>query len=109
LQRSLQAILTVIDQISSVRQTDDLASTLRVLAECHPRLVLLDTSLSAYRASALVKLIKAQEPQCRCLVLADDVQGRQEAEEAGADLALVKGLPAEKLFESIERLLVEPY
>jgi len=107
LQRSLQAVLAAMAQIKTVRQADDVASTLRVLAECHPGLVLLDTNLSTNGAAALVKMIKAQEPRCCCLVLADDVQGQREVECAGANLALVKGLPAEKLLESIERLLTE--
>jgi DNA-binding NarL/FixJ family response regulator len=109
LQRSLEAVLIRIDQINGVKQTDDLASTLRALPEHNPKLVLVDTSFSTYGALVLVKLIKAQQPGCRCLVLVDDVQDRQEAEEAGADLALVKGLPAEKLFEGIERLLADLY
>jgi DNA-binding NarL/FixJ family response regulator len=109
LQRSLHAVLAAMTQIKTLRQADDIASTLTVLAECHPALVLLDTSLFANEASALVRLIKVQEPGCRCLVLADDIPGQREAESAGANLALVKGLPAQKLLESIERLLTESH
>jgi DNA-binding NarL/FixJ family response regulator len=98
-------MLTIMPQIETVDQASDAWSALRAVGACRPALVLLDVSLANDEITNLVELIKAEGPQSRCLVLADDVQQQREAQSAGADVALVKGFPAAKLFETIEELL----
>ena len=105
LRDALQAMLTMMPQIETINQVDDALSVLRVNAEHHPALVLLDVNLSGNEASTVVREIKGSDSPSRCLVLADNVQQQQEAQAAGADVALLKGFPAAKLFETIKELL----
>jgi DNA-binding NarL/FixJ family response regulator len=101
----LQALLTAITEIDSVEQMDDTTSALRRITEQRPDLVLLDFSLTGDEPQAILKRIKAESPQTRCLALADDVEEQQIAKAAGADAILIKGFPAQRLIETVRRLL----
>ena len=105
LRSGLHALLTVVPQIQSVDQANDIPATLEALEEDYPALVLLDAGFSDNGISHAVRSIKTVGGRSRCLVLADDIQQQQEAQAAGADVALIKGVPAAKLFEAIEELL----
>lgn len=105
LRDGLRAMLMIMPQIETVNLAGDAPSAVRAVAEHHPALVLLDTSLPDERVSTMVRMIKANEVRSRCLVLADDFQQLREAKAAGADVALVKGFRAAKLFEIISELL----
>jgi DNA-binding NarL/FixJ family response regulator len=70
-----------------------------------PALVLLDSGLDRGEIRPAVRRVKAQWPQARCVFLADDVQQQREGESAGADAALLKGLPATQLIAVIVGLL----
>jgi DNA-binding NarL/FixJ family response regulator len=102
---SLQALLMAVPQIETVKQVSDAQSVLRVLTEHQPALVLLDTNLPGNGTLTVLKRIKSQRPQSRCLVLTDDIQQQHDAKTAGADLALLKGFPAVELYEIIVGLL----
>jgi DNA-binding NarL/FixJ family response regulator len=102
---SLRALLMVMPQIETVRQTDDALATLRIAMEYRPALVLLDAEAFNGEFPEMIRTIKAGVKQSRCLILANDVQQQQKARAAGADVALVKGFPAAKLFKAIEDLL----
>ena len=102
---SLYILLKTIPGIDIIGYADDGSSALRMVADHRPALVLLDANLPGEGFSALLKRIKGNGFRSRCLVLADNVQQRREAQAAGADATLVKGYPAVKLFETIERLL----
>jgi DNA-binding NarL/FixJ family response regulator len=101
----LLALLTVIPCATAVSQVGDASSALLAVAETHPDLVLLDANLPDAEIQAIVAEIKANGSESRCLVLADDIQQRQEALAAGADEALIKGTPAAELFETITGLV----
>ena len=107
LRESLQALLLMVPKIDTVSQVGDAPSILRAVVEHDPALVLLDASLPGDEVSTVVKMIKANGSQSRCLVLVDNTQQQQEAELAGADVVLFKGFPAAKLFEVIKGLLPE--
>jgi DNA-binding NarL/FixJ family response regulator len=105
----LRVLIQTMPQIHTVDLASDVPSALEAAAEQRPVLVLVDASLSSQwdAVSSAVRMLKAQEPAARCLVLADDVHQRQAVESAGADVALVKGFPAGELLEVIEGLLLE--
>ncbi len=108
LRDGLKTFLRAIPHIGTIYQIDDIPSALEIMIQHHPALVLLDTNLfNGNGPSAAVKQLKAAETQSRCLVLADDDQQQQEAQDAGADVSLLKGFPADKLYEVIEGLLSE--
>jgi DNA-binding NarL/FixJ family response regulator len=105
LQDGLQALMTAIPQIEIVARADDASAVVRLVTEYRPSLVLLDTSLVGNEAWTMLRQIKAEWPQARCTVLADNVQQQQEATAAGADAVLLKGFPAARLVATIEKLL----
>ncbi len=109
LRDGLKALLMTVPQIETVMQVSDVSSVRAAIAQDRPVLVLLDTNFTNGNGpSTVVKLIKAEGSQSRCLVLADNIQQQQQATIAGADVALLKGLPAARLFETIEELLSKP-
>ncbi len=101
----LQALLTAIPQMGRVEQAGDTSSALRTIRKQQPTLVLLDFSLIGDDLRTLLKRIKAESPQTQSLVLVDDAEQQQEAKASGADRVLIKGFTAEKLIETIGRLL----
>ncbi len=100
----LQALLTAIPEIGCVEQMDEASSVPRLITERRPDLVLLEFSLTAEELSTILKRIKAESPQTRCLVLADDAQEKRVAEASGADEILIKGFSAQRLIETVRRL-----
>jgi DNA-binding NarL/FixJ family response regulator len=104
---SLHTLLESMLGLNIVGHADDSAAALRMVIEQRPALVLLDTNLPGEGVPSVLKRIKANGSQSRCLVLADSVQQQREAQAAGADVALLKGFPAVELFESVEELLVD--
>jgi DNA-binding NarL/FixJ family response regulator len=101
----LRLCLLTLRQIERVSLTEDLPSALRVLAEEEPSLVLVDSALPGDQVLAVVQQIKAHRPDSRVLALADEKSQQRAATAAGADAAHLLGLPAERLFETIEELL----
>jgi DNA-binding response OmpR family regulator len=76
-----------------------------MLKERRPALVLLDINLPGHKVSTVLRQIKIRQPQTWCLVLTDDVRQQQMVRDAGADVVLLKGFPAARLFATIEGLL----
>ncbi len=107
LRDSLRAFLLTLPQIEAVDLVDDALSALSVVIEHRPALVLVDAGLSGNGGLTALRQIKAEGLQSRCLVLADNAQQIRHAQAIGADVALLKGFPAAKLFEIVERLLPE--
>ncbi len=104
---SLQILLKMVNGINVVGHADDSSSAVRMVSMHRPALLLLDTNLPGEEISTVLKQIKANGSRSRCLVLVDSVQQRRDARTAGADVALIKGFPAAKLFEVIKGLLSE--
>jgi DNA-binding NarL/FixJ family response regulator len=105
----LQAMLTSIPQIKQVSQVDDAPSALRMVAQHYPALVLLDFDLSSSDVLAVtLKQIKATWPQSQCIALVHNEQEYQMAKAAGADVVLMKGVPATKLLTIVKDLLSRP-
>jgi DNA-binding NarL/FixJ family response regulator len=94
----------MVPTVGTVFQAKDVASAKSVLEEHRPPLVLLESGLYG-GISSLLSWIKSEANGCRCLVLADDVRQQREAWAAGADAAVLKGFPAAKLLQVIERML----
>jgi DNA-binding NarL/FixJ family response regulator len=105
LRDSLKFFLLTLPQIATVHLADDVASALRAVAEYDPVLVLIDTNGFGETIWATLRRIKAESLRSRCLVLVDDARQQEDAVAAGADVVLVKGCPATKLFETVEGLL----
>jgi two-component system response regulator NreC len=103
---SLKYLLELKPWIKVVGQTDEVASALEMVNQHHPALMILDTNMPDNGVwMTILKQVKAESPQTRCLVLTDPVQRLRAARAAGADAVLMKGFAMAKLFAAIERLL----
>jgi DNA-binding NarL/FixJ family response regulator len=101
----LQSLLRTVPQIEIIAETQDPSVLLKVGTEIHPELVLLDADLFDEDAWTAVVKLKGEWPQTQCVALVDNDQQRQNAQEAGVDLVLPKGYPAQKLVELIENII----
>jgi DNA-binding NarL/FixJ family response regulator len=108
LRDGLKTFLTAIPGIEVVHPVDDAPSAQEVIAEHCPALVLLDANGidGGDGISTAVKMIKDQRTPNRFLVLVEDVRQQGEAQAAGADVVLVNGFPAARLFEVVAGLLL---
>lgn len=105
LQNGLLALMTAMPEIEVVGEADDASAALEMVAQHRPDLMLLDGNLAGSEPWALLRQLKNDWPATRCIALADDVPQQQEAEAAGADIALVKGFAPSQLILAIDRLL----
>jgi hypothetical protein len=101
LAQSLGALLLATPLVSETLLVADQVGALAALAHCRPIVAVLALEENA----ALLAAIKAARPATLCVVLAGDPAGEQAARAAGADLALVTGYPAPKLYRAILDLL----
>jgi DNA-binding NarL/FixJ family response regulator len=102
LRDGLRMLLQAIPQVY-ISQTDDCPSAL-LLDTCYaPSLVLLDFDLIQNQDT--IQAITARWPQSRYIVLVADEQQYHLARHAIADITLLKGILASRLFLIIEELL----
>ena len=104
LQDGLLALMTTADQISAVFVAEEATLALRMVKDHHPNLVLLDDRLP--EARMVLKQIKNQWPQTRCIALVGS--GEQELEVREADAVLIEGFSPSHLLGTIEALLSLP-
>ena len=102
LQNGLLALMTTISHVSAVLVAEDVNSTLRMVANHQPALVVLDLSLP--QMQDVITQIKAQYPRIQLIVLAEDVTQGEAAEALGVEHTLMKGFSAQKLIAVVENL-----
>jgi DNA-binding NarL/FixJ family response regulator len=90
-----------------VGEVDEPVSALRTHLDPAPALIVLSAENSGLGAVDAWKQIRAHWPEARCIILVDTVQQREQAWAAGADLVLLKGFAAGRLFAAVEALLGE--
>jgi len=105
LRDGLQAMVRAVPQVAYTVQADDGQAALRILAEHPLALVLLDADLPGEAAWTVLRQIKAQWPQTRCIVLVNNGQQSQIANTHGADAVLVKGFTGTTLTETLAKFL----
>jgi DNA-binding NarL/FixJ family response regulator len=99
-QNGLIALMTTIPTINAVLVAEDTKSTLRIIDNHQPALIILDMSL--LKVQDAIKQIKTQWPQIHLIVLTDDLTLGKDVETIGADHVLIKGFSPQKLVEVIE-------
>ena len=105
LRDGLHVLLSAAPQVSAIQQVDDLESTLQLVTEHPPGLVVLDTNLDLTSVSELLRRIKQQLPALPCLVVVANEEQERAACEAGADAVLLKGFCSRDLITLIEQLV----
>lgn len=76
----------------------------QMVRDLHPQVVMLDTTLYDSDISTTLEAVRESCGHTMCVVLVDNAQQVIEAEEAGADLAILKGFPAQKLAAALAAL-----
>ncbi len=103
---SLRAMLEAVPhQLEIIGQADDGSAALKMIADHHPALVLLDSNLPDDKVWTVLQQIKTEWSQIRCLVLVDNIQQEQAALVAHADRVLVNGFSLAKFLSTMEELL----
>ena len=105
LRDGLRALLIAMPEINAVEEIGDLPSALKMALGRAPALIVLDSGLAGSDIWRAVRQAKARWPQSQCIFLADTVEQQVEAEAAGADAILLKGVPPAKLIATVVRLL----
>ena len=105
LRDGLRALLIAMPQVDAVEEACDLSSALGMAFEHAPALALLDSGPAHSETWLAVRRVKAKWPRARCIFLADSVQQQYEAEAAGADAVLLKGVLPSRLIATVVRLL----
>jgi DNA-binding NarL/FixJ family response regulator len=103
LQNGLQALLTTIPQIDPVLADKDLSTVLKLVENHQPALTILDMSIPEVKEA--IRQIKELCPQIHLIVLVNNVKEQKDVEELGVDRVLLKGFPAQKLVDIIEKLI----
>jgi len=103
LRDALQVLVRAVPQIGHTVQANDALAVLSA-AELSPALVLLDADLPGNEAWTVLRQIKAQWPQTRCIVLANNGQQSQIANVHGADAVLAKGFTVTTLTAIVAKL-----
>jgi len=104
LRERLQTLLKTISRIGTVFQVHDAPWALKRIAECHPALVLLDYKLANNDIQSVVRQIKIESPQTRCVILIDDIRQQWLAKIADVDGVLLTGFSAGEFLTTIEKI-----
>jgi DNA-binding NarL/FixJ family response regulator len=101
-QNGLLALMTTIPQISAVLVAEDINSTLRMVENHQPALVILD--LSPPDMQDVIKQIKEVCPGIQIIVFAEDIAQKEYVEAHGVDYVLIKGFSAQSLITIVENI-----
>ena len=102
LQNGILALMTTIPQLGALLVAEDIESTLRMVENHQPALVIMDTVSPP--SCEMIRKIKRQWSQIHLIALVEDIDQQAEATASGADRVLIKGFPAQKLVEIVEDL-----
>jgi DNA-binding NarL/FixJ family response regulator len=105
LQAGLQILLAQLPEVETLVVADE-RSALVTIARQKPTLVIVDCDVSQGRCPEIVRRLKECSPNFQCLALLNQVDELAGAAKYGADVALIKGIPAKSLLETVKALLV---
>ena len=103
----LRALLHAIPGVDVVDRPCDGMLNADLLAEYNPALILVACNLLEEGARNALRRLKAQNPEICFLILVEDVEQRQLAQDTGFDHVLIKGSSAEKLAKTARELLTQ--
>ena len=77
-------------------------SAMNLITGNPPALVIIDSGLSDEELTSLLRQIKAEQPQIRCLVLAETSRQKETVLTLGADAVILRSEPTERLVEALD-------
>lgn len=89
---------------TQIVQVQDPTAMPQMVRDLHPQVVMLDTTLYDSDIPTTLEAVHESCGHTMCVVLVDNAQQVIEAEKAGADLAILKGFPAQKLAAALAAL-----
>ena len=99
--QSLKTLLVTCPQVKEVREATLAREAMRLIGESQPDVVLMDVQMPEMNGLQATRLVKAQWPQVKVIVLTLYAEYAAEALAAGADAFICKGEPAEKLLTTV--------
>ena len=99
--QSLKTLLVTCPQVKEVREATLAREAMRLIGESQPDVVLMDVQMPEMNGLQATRLVKAQWPQVKVIVLTLYAEYAAEARAAGADAFICKGEPAEKLLTTV--------
>lgn len=106
LRTSLQSLLLAAPWLETVSLAQDVLPALQIIAQHRPALVIVLDALPG-GVEAVLRWIRTEGSHSRSLVLVRDSEQRRDALEHGADMALLRGFPAARLYQVIEQMVVQ--
>ena len=100
----LQAILGLLPQIEVAGMVGGGLSALNLVRTTSPALLIIDSGLPEDEMVALLTHIKQDQPQIRCLVLAETTRQQATFMALGADAAVLRSEPTERLTEALDNM-----
>jgi DNA-binding NarL/FixJ family response regulator len=107
LRNSLFSLLAAMPQINLVAESRDIAYLAHMAAQIQPDIVLIETGFAQAELAESIHTLKAIWPFTPTIVLVDDPNQKEKAEQAAADVVLFKGFRAASLIDLLDDLLAE--
>jgi len=101
----LRALLHAMPGVDVVDRPCDGMINVDLLAEYNPALILVDCRLVDMRTLDALRRLKTQNPGVCFLILVEDVEQQQLAQDTGFEHVMIKGSSAEKLAKTVRELL----
>jgi len=105
LRDGVEALMATVSRAEIVGKAESASSALSLVLRCHPDLLLLDAGLPGGESWNVLTHCRREQPGLRCIVFADDAEQVWESRAAGADAVFLKGVPAEEIVGTVEKLL----
>jgi DNA-binding NarL/FixJ family response regulator len=101
--QGLHSFLALCPQVEVVGEAANGSAAVRLAAECHPDVVLMDIEMPAMDGLEATRRIKEQWPEIRVIALTLYARYRARALASGADLFMLKGCAPQDLQDAIVR------
>ncbi len=103
--RDLRVLLSLSDEIEIVGEAANGLEAVRLTESLKPDVVLMDLEMPVMDGYEAARQIKSRYPSCRVIALTvhDYESARTKAIQSGVDAFLVKGVPVEKIIQSVSQ------
>ncbi|MFQ5399084.1 MAG: response regulator [Anaerolineae bacterium] len=101
----LTVIAAILPEAAHIHQTDNGPATLDFLKKEEPTVVFVDAALPECQLEEIVQQICSVRPNCKCVAMVTTSHDFFAADEAGADVVLLKGFSATVLRVTLEQIL----
>jgi DNA-binding NarL/FixJ family response regulator len=104
IREALQSILALSSRLEISGVANGGLSALRLVRQLKPALVVIDSGLLDDEIAMLLEQIKEEQPQTRCLVVAENTRQREAFLALGTDAVVLRSEPTERLVEALEKI-----